>query len=67
MKWSKHILRSKPMHTVTINNATCNIGNLHISSLAYSKHGHHWNHKTNFRLHLAMARAKFVYQINTNF
>ena len=43
---AKSILKSKPMHMVTINNNTmCDTGHLHVSSLAYSKHRHHQNYK----------------------
>ena len=58
---AKSILRSKPMHTITINNATFNTGHLHVSSLTCSEHGHCLNYKINLRLHLAMASAKSVY------
>ena len=46
------------MHMVTINNATCNTGHLHVSSLAYSEHRHQQNYRINFRLCLGEASAK---------
>ena len=55
------------MHMVTINNATCNTGHLHISSLAYSEHRHHQNQKINFRLYLVKASMKCVYQAKIDF
>ena len=48
------------MHTITINNATCNTGHMHVSSLTCSEHGHHQNYKMNLRLHLAMASVKSI-------
>ena len=59
----KSILRSKPMHMITINNATCNTGHLHISSLTCSGHGHCQNYKIYLRLHLVMAGVKSVYKV----
>ena len=49
------------MHMITINNATCNTGHLHVSSLTCIEHGNHQNYKINLKLNLAMARAKSVY------
>ena len=55
------------MHTVIINNATYNTGHLHISSLAYRKHRHHYNCNMNFRLSLVGASMIFVYQMKIIF
>ena len=67
MEWNKSILGSRPINMITINNATCDTGYLYGGSLIYSKHGHHWNYRTNFTLHLATAYVKFVYQAKDNF
>ena len=49
------------MHTITINNAICDTGHLHVSSLTCSEHGHCQNHKINLRFHLVVASVKSVY------
>ena len=49
------------MHMITINNATCNTGHLHISSLSHSEHRHHQDYKINYRLHLAIASVRSLY------
>ena len=46
---------------ITINNASCDTGHPHMSSLTCSEHGHSHNYKINLRLHLVMASAKSVY------
>ena len=51
------------MHTITINNATCNTGHLHVSSLTCSEHRHSQSYKINLRLHLGMASVKSVYLV----
>ena len=56
------------MHMVTINNnATCNTGHLHISSLAYSKHRCHQNYNKNFEVCPTEAGANFVHQAKIDF
>ena len=49
------------MNMLTINNATCDTGHLHISSLTYSEHGHHQNYDVNYRLYLVKSNAKPLY------
>ena len=50
------------MHMVTINNnAICDSGHLHSSSLTYSEHKHCRNYKINVKVGLAEASANFVY------
>ena len=52
------------MHTITINNATCNTGHLHVSSLTHSEHRHHQDYKLNYRLHLLVGSAKSLHLTN---
>ena len=46
---------------ITINNAICDTGHLHISSLTHSEHRHHQDYKINYRLHLVIASAKSLH------
>ena len=48
------------MHTIAINNAMYDTGDLHISSLTCSEHRHCQNYKINLRLHLVIASVKSV-------
>ena len=57
----KSILRSKAMHMITINNATCDTGHLHVSSLIHSEHRHCQDYKINYRLYLVIASAKSLH------
>ena len=49
------------MHMITINNVTCDIGHLHISSLICSKHGHHQDYEENHNLKLVKSNVKTLY------
>ena len=41
-----------------MNNAMCNTGHLHISSLTHSKHGHHQDYELNYILYSAKSNVK---------
>ena len=46
------------MHMITINNATCNTGHLHISPLTCSEHRHLQDYEVNHNLKLAKSNVK---------
>ena len=49
------------MHMITINNAMCNTGLLHVSSLTHSKHGHPQDYEVIHNLKLAKSNEKLLY------
>ena len=62
------ILKSKPMHMVTINNTTmCDTGPLQVSSLACDEYRHHQGYKINFRSSPVESNAIIVYQTKIEF
>ena len=46
---------------IITNNATCNTGHLHISSLTHSDHGHHLDYEVNYNLYSAKSSAKSLH------
>ena len=46
------------MCMITINNATCNTGHLHVSSLTCSEHGHCQDYEVIYNLNLAKCNMK---------
>ena len=52
---------NEPMHMITINNATCNTGHLHISSLTHNEDGHHHNYEVNYNIYLVKSNVKFLH------
>ena len=59
---------NEPMHTTTINNATCDTGHLHICSLTHSEHRHPQDYEIKHNLKLVKS-IEYLYicdEINSN-
>ena len=49
------------MHMITINNAMCDTGHLHISPLTHSKDRHPQDYEVNHNLKSVISNAKLLY------